>query len=330
VMDGFEATRAIRARPEPAIASLPVIAVTAHASSADREAALRAGMNDHLTKPIDFRTLPEVIAPFVPHVRVEDDPSRGAGTSSGGFLPSRPPPRALDTVAALARLDNDVGLYRKVLAMFVKRFENAIPELERLVSAARHDEARRMVHDLKGSSAMVGLVEVSAEAAKAEPLVAQGAGRDALVALARALSVGLPLARTELASDLPSDDGVVTEAPTWPIRWAGRHLVVDLVGRLRDAADLRAYRSAIDEALLAYGTKRVLFDNRRSVAPLEPIREAVWAYVSDAAKFDRVALVLQSQARLARAGTTAAEKHARIVPFSSMEEATAWIDSDVV
>ncbi len=330
VMDGFEATRAIRARPEPVIASLPVIAVTAHASSADREAALRAGMNDHLSKPIDFRTLPDVIAPHVPHVRVDDDPSRGTGTSAGGFLPSRPPPRALDTVAALARLDNDVVLYRKVLAMFLQRFEGVVPELERLVAAARNDEARRMVHDLKGSSAMVGLVEVSAEAAKSEALVVQGAGRDALAPLARALSVGVPLARAELASDTPVDDGADAAAPIYAITWAGRHLVVEQSGRLRDAVDLRAYRAAIDDALLAYGTKRVLFDNRRSVAPLEPIREAMWAYVSDVAKFERVALVLQSQARLARAGTTAGENNARIVPFSSIEEATAWIDSDAV
>ncbi len=58
-MDGFECLENIRARP--AIANLPVIAVTSCASDADRKKALKAGFTAHLEKPIDIDTfLPQI------------------------------------------------------------------------------------------------------------------------------------------------------------------------------------------------------------------------------------------------------------------------------
>ena len=57
VMDGYEATRRIRALPDPVKAQIPIIAMTANAFAEDRENALAAGMNEHIAKPFDIHTL---------------------------------------------------------------------------------------------------------------------------------------------------------------------------------------------------------------------------------------------------------------------------------
>ncbi len=66
VMDGYEATRQIRALPDPVRAHVPIIAMTANAFSEDKQAAAEAGMNGHVGKPIDIplllKTLRDVLA----------------------------------------------------------------------------------------------------------------------------------------------------------------------------------------------------------------------------------------------------------------------------
>ena len=65
LMDGYEATRRIRAMADPAVAGIPIIAMTANAFEEDRQLALEAGMNEHIAKPIDIpklmKTLGEIL-----------------------------------------------------------------------------------------------------------------------------------------------------------------------------------------------------------------------------------------------------------------------------
>ncbi len=62
IMDGLTAVKTLRASPDERIRSLPVIAMTAHAMLEDREKSRLAGMDDHITKPIDFDELREKLA----------------------------------------------------------------------------------------------------------------------------------------------------------------------------------------------------------------------------------------------------------------------------
>lgn len=61
IMDGYEATRQIRKLKNPETANIPIIAMTANAFEEDRQKALEAGMNEHVSKPIDLERLLEVV-----------------------------------------------------------------------------------------------------------------------------------------------------------------------------------------------------------------------------------------------------------------------------
>lgn len=64
VMDGWEAMRQVRA--QPATAKLPIVALTAHAMSGDRERVLAAGFDGYIAKPIEVRSFTADVAAFLP------------------------------------------------------------------------------------------------------------------------------------------------------------------------------------------------------------------------------------------------------------------------
>ena len=65
VMDGYEATRTIRAMPRGDAKNLPIIAMTANAMEEDREAALKNGMNAHIAKPLNIDLFLEVLKKYL-------------------------------------------------------------------------------------------------------------------------------------------------------------------------------------------------------------------------------------------------------------------------
>ena len=64
VLDGLEATQQLRRNPDPTIANIPIIALTALAMPTDRERALAAGANAYISKPIDFTQLMSLVQQF--------------------------------------------------------------------------------------------------------------------------------------------------------------------------------------------------------------------------------------------------------------------------
>lgn len=65
VMDGYEATHEIRNSEKEDAKSIPIIAMTANAFDDDKKEAVQAGMNGHLSKPIEFENMLQLVKKFI-------------------------------------------------------------------------------------------------------------------------------------------------------------------------------------------------------------------------------------------------------------------------
>ena len=171
VMDGFEATRQIRA--DSRFKALPILAMTAHAEQEERQRCLDAGMNDHLTKPIDPEILYQTLARWCPQ-RLGGAASREIGAVS----PARnewPNLCGLDVENGLRRMGGNQTLYRSVLAQFRTNQAGVGADIRAAVQAGDRAQAERLVHTLKGVSGNIGAVEVAALAQNLETTMRSGA-----------------------------------------------------------------------------------------------------------------------------------------------------------
>lgn len=176
VMDGYTATRTIRERLADRAdgGKLPILAMTANALSGDRERSLEAGMDDHISKPIDpaalYRTLESWIEPRARSVDGEasipvgseahvETPSETAGITLPQSLPG------VDQQRGLYYLNGDKVRYLKLLREFRGKFDGFI---EAQISALEQEDwesSARAAHTLKGVAGSLGLSRVF-EAAK--------------------------------------------------------------------------------------------------------------------------------------------------------------------
>lgn len=168
VMGGMEATKKIREIKNSK--TLPIIAMTAHAMSGDREKSLNVGMQEHVTKPINppelFKVLIQWIKPgkreIPPHVPVSDHPEAQPAIKTSVELPQSLP--GIDMAQGLSRINNNKKLYKNLLLKVKRDYANAAEQLSSLVKDNAFGEARRLAHSIKGVAGNLGAKKLQAAA----------------------------------------------------------------------------------------------------------------------------------------------------------------------
>ena len=175
-LDGLEASRQIRRMPRHR--GTPILAMTANAFEEDRTAALDAGMNAHLVKPIDpdllyaslLRWLPvEPGQALLPPAAQRNPPPEEAGEDAERARLAQVP--GLDLERGLRSLRGDARRLAELLGRFALDHRGDADALQAHLDAGEGTEARRLVHTLKGVAGTFGLLEIQAAATSLEAAI---------------------------------------------------------------------------------------------------------------------------------------------------------------
>ena len=159
VMNGLDAARRIRALGVEAggerFASLPIIAMTALAMNHDVENSLAAGMNDHVTKPIDPELLMAVLVKWMrPHGDAGNAPLAGEKTGDDPL----PELASIDVREGVRRIGGKVDAYLRQLRRFRENHADATCKLREQVERNDLSGAEETCHILKGVTGNLGAV----------------------------------------------------------------------------------------------------------------------------------------------------------------------------
>jgi CheY-like chemotaxis protein len=176
-LGGIEATRAIRT--EAKWASLPIIAITSHAMADERQQCLDAGMQDHITKPIDPETLYRTLAAWCKR--------RGAARATRAPSPAAqalniPAVDGLDAASGLRRVAGNRRLYLQLLRQYVEGQADAARQVRASLAAGDRSNAERIVHTARGVSGNIGADAVQDAAERLEQAIKAGTEGELLLA----------------------------------------------------------------------------------------------------------------------------------------------------
>ncbi len=175
VMDGYAATREIR-RLESDVRNVPIVAMTANVLAGDREKCLKAGMDDHVGKPIVPGELFDALGRWIKPRRRMNLARRDRPVSDGDdpWEPLLPDLPGIEMESGLARVMGNRKNYRKMLLQFFDRHASAAEEIRALMDRGDRGAAERAAHTLKSLAGNIGAQPLARSAELLEGAIREG------------------------------------------------------------------------------------------------------------------------------------------------------------
>ena len=164
VMDGLDAAKHIRALGGK-YSTLPIIAMTAHALIGDSDKSISAGMNAHVTKPIDPDHVLSTIADWVVADKVFHTKKENEITKVNDSFPDLP---GINTADGLRRLRGNSAAYKRILISFLNKQANSVETISNYIDNNQWEEAVSLSHTLKGSGGNIGAEQLHINASALE------------------------------------------------------------------------------------------------------------------------------------------------------------------
>jgi two-component system sensor histidine kinase/response regulator len=247
-MDGYEATRRMRA--EKWGKDIPIVAMTAHALNEERQKALEAGMDDHISKPIDPEAMFETIRKYYRGETLHEQKLPvPADNNQETALPAI---EGIDMAGGLGRMAGNRMLYADLLRRFADGQRETLAKISEALAQGNRETAELLAHTTKGTSGNLGIVEVQAAAAHLEHLIHNGESpEDVKTGLLR-FSTSLEMMTALILRSLPATE-TRKKAPSAHIN-AGeeREIVSRLVTLIRESdSDAVDYLESVFEKLMS-------------------------------------------------------------------------------
>jgi PAS domain S-box-containing protein len=257
-MDGYQATA--RLRSDPRLKDLPIIAMTAHATLEERQRCLEAGMDDHLSKPIDPAMLFETVSrhwgarvsrsPAAPEAQAARETAIACPPVAATESPATWPTEfaaisGLDWSDGLQRVGGNRSLYTRLLRQFVDQQSSTVADVTSALIAGDTELASRLAHTLKGVAGNIGARAVQMAAGELEKRITSAAPRsvieDAQRRVDHVLNPLLAAARDALGTP-----------PTAPSPANDPHSAVDPAHARQVARELQALLANFDPAAVEF------------------------------------------------------------------------------
>ncbi len=196
LMDGYEATRLIRG--DNRFSTLPIIAMTAHALLKEQQQISQAGMNAHITKPIDTRTMLRVINIFLGTPDMVTSTLDERGNVITIATDDVPVIAGVNVMAALDRLDGNLKLYKRLIHSFVENKAGIVTIIMDGLMNGDSALAGRTAHTLKSSAGTIGAEKLQHLAQILERAISQGEPLTDVTAALESLAAELERVTTTL------------------------------------------------------------------------------------------------------------------------------------